>query len=181
VVLLHGGIPGSSGTAGWGMLVTRLAEAGFRVYCPDQPGFGLSDPRPEYRPAQGVYSHINFLERFVEALCLDLFIAGNSMGCANTSLYVASYPHRVERFILIAGPVGDVMPFPAQDRMQVPIGWDGTRETRMKKMNSIIHHKEAITDDLLEMRSSVSRRFRRLPRRRSNTAARSTVRPDDSA
>ena len=133
VVLLHGGIPGSSGTAGWRMLAPRLANAGFRVYCPDQPGFGLSDPRPEYRPVHGIYSHINFVERFADALCLDRFsIAGNSMGCANTAHYVSRYPHRIERFILIAGPVGDVMPFPTLDRMQVPIGWDGTRETMVK-------------------------------------------------
>jgi 2-hydroxy-6-oxonona-2,4-dienedioate hydrolase len=153
VVLLHGGIPGSSGTAGWRLLAPVLARAGFRVYCPDQPGFGLSDPRPEYRPVHGVYSHINFLERFAEALCLDrFFLAGNSMGCANTAHYVARYPHRVERFALIAGPVGDVMPFPTLDKLQVPVGWDGTRDTMVKMMNSIIHHQEAVTDDLLDMR-----------------------------
>jgi 2-hydroxy-6-oxonona-2,4-dienedioate hydrolase len=74
------------------------------------------------------------------------------MGCANTAHYVARYPHRVERFALIAGPVGDVMPFPTLDKLQVPVGWDGTRDTMVKMMNSIIHHQEAVTDDLLDMR-----------------------------
>jgi pimeloyl-ACP methyl ester carboxylesterase len=152
VVLLHGGIPGSSGLAGWRLLGPLLAEAGFRVYCPDQPGFGLSDPRPDYWPIYGPYSHINFVERFVEALCLEeFFLAGNSMGCVNTSHYVVRYPHRVKKFILIAGPMGDLLPFGKQD-MQADVGWDGTRETMVKMMNSIIHHPEAITDDLLEMR-----------------------------
>jgi 2-hydroxy-6-oxonona-2,4-dienedioate hydrolase len=152
VVLLHGGIPGSSGLAGWRLLGPLLAEAGFRVYCPDQPGFGLSDPSPEYWPVYGPYSHVDFLERFVQALCLDeFFLAGNSMGCVNTSHYVVRYPHRVKKFILIAGPVGDLLSFGKQD-LKADVGWDGTRETMVKMMNSIIHHQEAITDDLLEMR-----------------------------
>lgn len=153
VVLLHGGIPGSSGLAGWRMLAPRLAEAGFRVYCPDQPGFGLSDPRPEYWPVHGPYTHANFLERFVEALCLDeFFLSGNSMGCINTSHYLARFPHRVKKFILIAGPVGDLLPGFGEHNLQVEVGWDGSRDTMIKMMNSIIHHREAITEDLLEMR-----------------------------
>jgi pimeloyl-ACP methyl ester carboxylesterase len=153
VVLLHGGIPGSSGLAGWRMLAPLLAKAGYRVYCPDQPAFGLSDPRQEYWPVHGPYSHVNFLERFVEALCLDEFyLAGNSMGCINTSHYVVRYPHRVKKFVLIAGPVGDLVPTQLLDTLKAPVGWDGQRETMVRMMNSIIHHQEAITDDLLEMR-----------------------------
>lgn len=152
VVLLHGGIPGSSGLAGWRLLAPLLAKAGFRVYCPDQPAFGLSDPRPEYWPTNGPYSHADFLERFVEALCLDEFyLSGNSMGCINTSHYVVRYPHRVKKFILIAGPVGDLVSFGEVD-LKAELGWDGTRETMRRMMTSIIHHQEEITDDLLEMR-----------------------------
>jgi 2-hydroxy-6-oxonona-2,4-dienedioate hydrolase len=157
VVLLHGGIPGSSGIAGWRMLAPLLAEAGFRVYCPDQPGFGLSDPRPEYWPTRGPYSHADFLERFAEALCFDdFFLAGNSMGCLNTAHYVVRYPHRVKKFILVAGPVGDLLSFGAGD-LKSGISWDGTRETMLKMMNAIIHHPEAITEDLLEMRMRSAR------------------------
>jgi 2-hydroxy-6-oxonona-2,4-dienedioate hydrolase len=153
VILLHGGIPGSSGLAGWRLLAPLLGEAGFRVFCPDQPGFGLSDSRPEYWPRYGPYSHIDFVERFAQALCLDeFFLAGNSMGCINTAHYVVRYPHRVPRFILIAGPVGDLVPTQLLDAMQTPVGWDGDPETMKRMMSSIIHHPEAITDDLLEMR-----------------------------
>ncbi|MGD9893601.1 MAG: alpha/beta fold hydrolase, partial [Dehalococcoidia bacterium] len=38
IVLLHGGLPGSSGMAGWRFMMPVLAEAGFRVYAPDRPG-----------------------------------------------------------------------------------------------------------------------------------------------
>lgn len=152
VVLLHGGIPGSSGLAGWRLLAPLLGQAGFRVYCPDQPAFGLSDSRREYWPVNGPYSHADFLERFAEALCLDtFFLSGNSMGCINTSHYLVRYPHRVKRFILIAGPVGDLISF-GQDEIKTELGWDGSRETMMRMMDAIIHHPEAITDDLIEMR-----------------------------
>jgi len=154
VVLLHGGIPGSSGLAGWRAMAPLLARQGFRVYCPDMPGFGLSDPAEEYWPVNGPYSHADFIERFAQALCLDeFFVAGNSMGCINTSHYVVRYPHRVKKFALIAGPVGDLVPGPKlTDTMKAPVGWDGKRETMVSMMSSIIHHPEQITDDLLDMR-----------------------------
>lgn len=153
VILLHGGIPGSSGAAGWRYVAPLIAAAGFRVYCPDQPGFGLSDTRPEHWPVHGVYSHISFLERFAEALCLDDFhLAGNSMGCINTAHYVVRYPHRIRSFVLVAGPVGDVMPFPTVDKLSTPVGWDGKRETMIRMLNTIVHRKETTTEDILEMR-----------------------------
>ena len=43
IILLHGGIEGSSGTAGWRFMAPFLGANGFRVFCPDRPGFGLSD------------------------------------------------------------------------------------------------------------------------------------------
>ncbi|MFG2039835.1 alpha/beta fold hydrolase [Dactylosporangium sp. NPDC048998] len=154
VILLHGGIPGSSGVAGWRLMAPLLAAQGFRVYCPDQPGFGLSDNRRQYWPVNGPYTHVDFINRFADALCLDEFhISGNSMGCINTSHYVVRYPHRVKSFVLIAGPVGDLVRFEAQKQLKAKVGWEkGDRETMRVMMRSIIHHEEAITEDLLEMR-----------------------------
>ena len=53
IILLHGGINGSSGTAGWRFMAPFLGANGFRVYCPDQPGFGHADTREEYWPKRG--------------------------------------------------------------------------------------------------------------------------------
>jgi 2-hydroxy-6-oxonona-2,4-dienedioate hydrolase len=157
VVLLHGGIPGSSGTAGWRFMAPALGEAGFTVYCPDQPGFGLSDRRPEYHPIHGPYSHIEFLREFVDALCLDtFFLAGNSMGCMNASHFLVRYPERVSRFILIAGPIGDAVEMKLDTSMKVPIGWDGNRETMEAMLQSVVYRKEAITDELLDMRTQTA-------------------------
>src|ERR1700689_4298721 len=64
VVLLHGGIVGSSGTAGWRFMAPFLGANGFRVYCPDQPAFGLTDGYQDvYKPGQA--GHVDFIEDFV--------------------------------------------------------------------------------------------------------------------
>lgn len=156
VILLHGGMPGSSGTAGWRFMAPFLAENGFRVYCPDQPGFGLSDTRPEYHPVHGVLSHIEFVNRFADAMCLDqFFIAGNSMGCITSSHYVVRYPHRVLGFAFIAGFIGDLYPVDIEAELKVPVAQD----INMKEMmTGIIRNKGAISDDLIEMRLSAAER-----------------------
>lgn len=153
VVLLHGGLPGSSGTAGWRFMAPFLGANGFRVYCPDQPGFGLSDTAEEHWP-KGVHSHVDFVQEFTTALCLDRFhIAGNSMGCMNTVNYVVAHPERVISFALIAGDVGDVLPPGRRPPAALQLtAYDGTREGMRSMMEAIIYANEAITDDLIEMR-----------------------------
>ncbi len=153
VVLLHGGLPGSSGTAGWRFMAPFLAAHGFRVYCPDQPGFGLADNRPEYWPS-GVHSHVDFLHDFTTALCLDRFhLAGNSMGCTNTVNYVIAHPEQIISFILIAGDVGDLLLPGQRPPSKTHLDeYDGTRDGMRKMMSAIIHHEETISDDLIEMR-----------------------------
>lgn len=159
VVLLHGGIIGSSGTAGWRFMAPYLGANGFRVYCPDLPGFGLADTAPEHRPT-GLASYVDFVEEFATALCLDRFhIAGNSMGCANTVNYVCAHPERVASFALIAGPVGDVAPHVTLDAKKEGqlFTFDGTPASMREIMARIIYRGEAIGDDLVEMRTSAAR------------------------
>ncbi len=160
VVLLHGGIAGSSGTAGWRFMAPFLAANGFRVYAPDQPGFGLADAREEYWPKNGPASHIQFVEDFATALCLDQFhLAGNSMGCVNTVNYLMAHPYRVLSFALIAGYVGNLVPPgpPSPDRPN-PLYFDGGEPEMRDMMESIIMNKAAITDDLVKMRVMTARR-----------------------
>jgi pimeloyl-ACP methyl ester carboxylesterase len=158
VILLHGGIPGSSGTAGWRFMAPFLGEHGFRVFCPDQPGFGLSDPRPEHWPVNGIYSHIEFLHEFANALCLDdFFLAGNSMGCIVTVHYVVAHPDRVNAFACIAGGIGDQDPLDLA-KPKATVGWDGSRE-RMRQMLKLINHKDqVISEELLDMRVALANR-----------------------
>ena len=159
VLLLHGGLPGSSATAGWRFMAPFLGAHGFRVYAPDMPGYGLSDTAPEHRP-KGLHTQVEFLHEFVTALCLDRFhIAGNSMGCMNSVNYITAHPEKILSFALIAGDFGDVtahlLPRPAGSF--VP-NYDGTRESMRENLRAIIHKSEAITDDLVDMRHGAAQR-----------------------
>jgi 2-hydroxy-6-oxonona-2,4-dienedioate hydrolase len=159
VVLLHGGLPGSSGTAGWRFMAPFLGANGFRVYAPDMPAFGLSDNRREYWP-DGIHSHVDFIHEFTTALGLDKFhVSGNSMGCMNTTNYVVAHPERVLSFILIAGDVGDVIPEGLKPPAKIELtSYDGTKEGMRSMMAAIIYRGEAISDDLIEMRYSAGKR-----------------------
>ena len=168
VVLLHGGIIGSSGTAGWRFMAPFLAENGFRVYCPDQPGFGLTEDFEEAYPI-GYAGHVDFLEEFVTALCLDRFyLGGNSMGCSNTVNYVVAHPSRVISYALIAGGIGDLAPMeelrkldarPDSERPSTNL-FDGTEESMRTMMESIIYRKVAISEDLTKMRTLAANKNR---------------------
>ena len=169
VVLLHGGIIGSSGTAGWRFMAPFLGENGFRVFCPDQPAFGLTEGFEDvYEP--GEVGHVDFLQEFTTALCLDRFhLAGNSMGCMNTVNYVTAHPERVISYILIAGGIGNLTPplkevfakdtRPESEKPKIDI-FDGTPESMKTMMMAIIHRKEAISDDLAEMRTRAANKQR---------------------
>jgi 2-hydroxy-6-oxonona-2,4-dienedioate hydrolase len=144
-----------------------LGAHGFRVYCPDQPAFGLTEGFEDvYKP--GPVGHVDFLEDFVNALCIEKFhLAGNSMGCINTVNYVVAHPERVISFALIAGFIGDLAPIgeilaldkrPLSERPSSN-SFDGTPESMRAMMEAIIYRNEAISDDLIEMRTRAALRY----------------------
>ena len=161
VILLHGGINGSSGMAGWGRwMIPHLAKEGFRVYAPDQPAFGLADTREEYWPRYGTLSHVEFVKDFADALCIDRFhLSGNSMGATNTAHFVCAYPERVISFILIATYLQGELGVDTDGTWRKRFGglelepWDGTPDGMRKLMAKIIMHPEGITQDLCDMRA----------------------------
>ena len=157
VVLLHGGLPGSSGLAGWRFMAPFLGANGFRVFCPDMPSYGLSDSSPQHRPGT-IADHVDFIHEFATVLCLDQFhLAGNSMGCINTVNYTTAHPDRVLSYALIAGSIGDLMPAGSKIASDVKIPpFDGTTETMRAMMSAIILRPERITDELIEMRVRAS-------------------------
>ena len=168
VILLHGGIVGSSGTAGWRFMAPFLGANGFRVYCPDQPGFGHADTRPEYWPTKGVKSYVEFINDFADALCLDkFFIGGNSMGCNHSAYYAVNHPERVLGIGYIAG-LGSIVPpekrvAPAQGKYTpnpayVNPPWDGTADSMRVLMEGIIYQPTAIWPELIEMRNQAALR-----------------------
>ena len=187
VILLHGGINGSSGTAGWRFMAPFLGANGFRVYCPDMPGFGHADTREEYWPKLGTLDHVQFIKDFMDALCIEkAHVSGNSMGCNNSVQFTQAYPDRVISFALIAGGVGDLTdpanrvdpkdgkftPNPAYIRPD----WDGTEESMRVLMEGIIYKQGVIWPELIKMRNDAA--IRQKESHAANVAARDLVASD---
>jgi pimeloyl-ACP methyl ester carboxylesterase len=103
---------------------------------------------------------VEFLEEFVDALCLDRFhISGNSQGMMHTVHYMVNNPERIISAALIATaslplavgvPAEKLVP---QNPRFVYAPFEGTKESMHKMMSDIIFKKEAIDDDLLTMRT----------------------------
>ncbi len=170
VVLLHGGIEGSSGTAGWRFMAPFLGANGFRVYCPDQPGFGWSDTsNPEYL-RRGPTDQVDFLKQFADALCLDKFhLSGNSFGCSNSCNFLIAHPERVLSVAFIAGGLGDILEKPrvvpkdgkfTPNPDYVSPGFDGTEDSMRILMEGIIYKAAAIWPELFTMRVKAAHRQR---------------------
>jgi pimeloyl-ACP methyl ester carboxylesterase len=101
VVLLHGGGAGSSGQAGFGRIMPRLAGQ-YTVYALDSVG-GFGDTDPSFPATYGVQSRVEQLEDFADALCLDQFcVGGNSQGAWVAARYAILHPDRVKKLIMVA-------------------------------------------------------------------------------
>ena len=96
VVLVHG--LGKAAARDWAKLIPALAER-YSVFALDLPGFGYSDKGNHY------YSPDNFarvLEAVMEKRAPRQFtLIGHSMGGAVALAYVAAYPQRVSRLVLV--------------------------------------------------------------------------------
>jgi 2-hydroxy-6-oxonona-2,4-dienedioate hydrolase len=160
VVLLHDGLPGANGTTSWHYLAPWLGAQGLRVYCPDLPGFGLSDPRPEHWP-NGFAGHVDFIREFADALCLDtFFLGGHSLGCADTFFFVCAHPERVERFAVISGNAGDVAPIVSSPIGGALSGFDGSAESVRTHLEQAVVNAEVVTDDVVAMETGFAARNR---------------------
>ena len=166
VILLHGGIEGSSGTAGWRFMAPFLGANGLRVFCPDRPGFGLSDTSKDQYLERGKKAQVDFVRMFADALGLTQFhIGGNSAGCSISCDFVISHPERVLSVGFIAGFLGDIdgserIP-PAGGKYTpnpgyVSPGFDGTEDSMRILMEGIIYEAQAIWPELITMRAKAA-------------------------
>jgi len=162
VILLHGGIEGSSGTAGFRFMCTMLGANGFRVYAPDRPGFGMSDTSKVEYLDSSPKAQVDFVTMFADALCIDKFhLSGNSAGCAVSANYVVHNPERVLSVAFIAGGIGDISSkprvMPAEGKFTPNTGYknvpfDGTEKSMRELMEGIIYESKAIWPELITMR-----------------------------
>ena len=162
VVLLHGGGPGSSGKAGWRFMLPALAEAGFRVYAPDQLSYGLTDTRPHAWPLNGHQSLVDHVAAFIGALCLEnVLLAGNSQGAYVAAKYTLDHPANVRKLFLIgSATISAAMGFPMPDTegLRLMNSYDGTPKAMRAFLEAITFDRSTVTDELIADRVAVSNR-----------------------
>ncbi|MEE4195412.1 MAG: alpha/beta hydrolase [Anaerolineae bacterium] len=106
VILLHG-FPEFS--YGWRHQVDELADAGYRVWAPDQRGYNLSDkPRRinDYRIDNLAADVIGLIDA---AGCKTAYIVGHDWGAAVAWYVAEKYPERVKKLVVMNVPNGRVM------------------------------------------------------------------------
>jgi pimeloyl-ACP methyl ester carboxylesterase len=165
VVLLHGGGPGSSGEVGWRLAIPALADAGFRVYAPDQITMGLTDAREHAWPLNGHQSLVDHIDAFVDALDLGpVHLAGNSQGAYVGLKFALDHPEKVGSIFLIgsatiAGALGIDWP----DRETNPglnalKTYDYTREGMQRFMESVVNDPGKIPAEIVTKRHEMANR-----------------------
>lgn len=160
VIALHGGGAGSSGMAGMGPLLDRLADKA-RMIAPDSiGGFGLTDA---YAPAPyGLMSRVKHTADFIDALCLPkVSLIGNSQGAWAAAQYAILHPDRVEKLVLISSLTIAASLNISQrptEALKALNDYDGTREGMRRILQALIIDPKRITDKLIEERQAAATR-----------------------
>ena len=101
VILILHGWGGSSDS--WSQIQKILAGQGYKVICPDFPGFGKS--QTPFKP-WNLTDYVNWLIDFVDFLNLDkFFIISHSFGGRVAVKLAAKHPDKIEKLILCS-PAG---------------------------------------------------------------------------
>lgn len=133
VVLLHGGGLDAAAVS-WKRAVASLAGE-YRVYAPDWPGYGDSDP-PAGTPTLGYYADV--LASFLDAVGVDSArVAGISLGGGAALATALDSPARVDRLALVGSyGLGNAVPGSRTSAGLVGFGalnaalWAATRRSR---------------------------------------------------
>jgi len=156
VVLLHGGGPGASAWSNFGRNLPVFAQR-FRVFMPDQPGFGKSAAPP----VEGNY--FTFAARALVSLLdtLDIekaHLVGNSLGGGTAVRFALNYPERAGRLALM-GPGGLSLnvfsPDPTEgvSRLAAFAAPPGPSKEKMAAfLRALVFDQKLITDELVDER-----------------------------
>ena len=160
LVALHGGGAGSSGVAGMGLVMEKLADD-FRCIAPDSiGGFGLTDPYA--KAPYGLNSRAEHTADVIDALCLDkITILGNSQGAFTAAQYALTHPERVEKMILVSSlTIANAFGIKQAPNaaMKALGGYDGTRDAMRRLLEALIIDKARITDKLIDERQAAATR-----------------------
>lgn len=160
VILLHGGLPGSSGAAGWRMMMPALAAAGLRVIAPDCPGFGRADTRPKYHPSLGIMSWVSFLQEFTTAIGEGrFFLAGNSQGAHVAAHFAVNHFDRLRSVAFIASAgLSKSLGIPDEElaAASFPPPFNGSEASMRALLEHMVLRKEHLTDELIAQRTAAA-------------------------
>jgi pimeloyl-ACP methyl ester carboxylesterase len=157
VLLLHGSAFDAAGVS-FGPAISALAS-GCRVFAPDLPGFGESDPMPD---GWGFADYSAFLSPLLTTLGLQgASLVGVSMGGGIALGFALDAPERVERLILIdSACLDDALPggratwfgvhLPGLSAFQWRILASSRRLTRWMLQHAMPHRPEQVTSTLLD-------------------------------
>ena len=96
LVVIHGG---GDGARVWLESVGDLCKH-YRVYVPDLPGFGCSQP---IDGDHGIPEFVQFLEDFTHSLGLKCFhLVGHSIGGGIALRYALKFPHKIGKLVLVS-------------------------------------------------------------------------------
>jgi pimeloyl-ACP methyl ester carboxylesterase len=98
LLLLHGGGIDSAQLS-WAEAIGPFSEQ-YRVYAPDWPGYGQSDPTGG--EAYGIEQLVDILHQIIDTLALPpVILIGISMGGGAALGYALEYPERVAKLVLV--------------------------------------------------------------------------------
>ena len=161
VIFVHGSGPGASGWSNFKGNYPIMADAGFRTFIPDLPGYGYSS-----KPKDAEYTldfMVAALEGFVENLSLkDVILIGNSLGGAICIRFALNNPKLVQKLVLMA-PGG-------LEAREVYMEMEGiqsmmrsffskkgiTKEGMRKTFNLQLFNPDLITDEIINERYEIA-------------------------
>ncbi|MER7078005.1 2-hydroxy-6-oxonona-2,4-dienedioate hydrolase [Saccharopolyspora kobensis] len=150
LLMLHGSGPGVTGWRNFRGNLPVFAER-FRCLVLEFPGFGVSDPVDEHPMVAAPAA----VRRFLDGLGVERAdVIGNSMGGIVGARFAISDPDRVRRLVTIGG-IGRSLfsPSPGEGiNLLIEFTEDPTRERLVAWLNSMVHDRSLVTEELIEER-----------------------------
>lgn len=150
LLMLHGSGPGVTGWRNFRGNLPVFAEH-FRCLVLEFPGFGVSDPVDEHPMVAAPAA----VRRLLDGLGVEQAdVIGNSMGGIVATRFAISDPDRVRRLVTIGG-VGRALfsPSPGEGiNLLMEFTEEPTRERLVAWLNSMVHDRSLVTEELIEER-----------------------------